>query len=118
MKYSALLTLISALFLDYLLPLALPWQLVLQAGLSPLAPDAPADPAVGVCWTVTEPFQLLIYTPGQMPPQNICFVVLSSPSPLLLPCCIMPSLFAARVFWSAQQNASYVFTFLQFLPAN
>lgn len=63
MKHLSLLTLISTLFLAYLL--ASLWQLVLQAGLSLLAPHADADPAVGACWAVAEPFQLLIYTPGQ-----------------------------------------------------
>lgn len=63
MKYLALLALISTLFLAYLL--ASLWQLVLQAGLSPPAPDAQTDPAVSTCWTVAEPFQLLIYTPEQ-----------------------------------------------------
>lgn len=63
MKHLSLLTLISALFLAYLL--ASLRQLVLQAGLSLLAPHADADPAVGACWAVAEPFQLLIYTPGQ-----------------------------------------------------
>lgn len=42
--------------------LASPQQLVLQAGLSPPAPNAHTDPTAGVCWAVTE---LLIYTPGQ-----------------------------------------------------
>ena len=63
MKYLALRALISALFSGYLL--ASLQQLVPQAGLSPPAPDAHADPAVGVCWAVTETSRLLIYTPGQ-----------------------------------------------------
>lgn len=63
MKYLALLALISSLFLDYLL--ASLRQLVLQAGLSPPAPNTHADPAVGARWALAEPFQLLIYTPGQ-----------------------------------------------------
>ena len=63
MTYLALLAPISTLFSDYLS--ASLRQLVLQSGLSPPAPDTQADPAVGTCWAVAEPFQLLIYTPGQ-----------------------------------------------------
>lgn len=79
MKYMALLALIKALFLDYLLaPL---WQLVLQAGLSPPATNTHADSAVRTCWAVAEPFQLLIYTPGQCVTAKhlLCHAIIAPP---------------------------------------
>lgn len=111
MKYLALLALISALFLDYLLA----WlrQLVLQAGLSPPAPDANTDPAVSACWAAAESFQLLIYTPGKRvtATHSLCRAFVS-----LAPFAAVPdhavTFCRSSFFWSAEQEAAYVFRFL------